>query len=196
MNQIIINNKIFRQCNINPTYYVSNDGEVYSSYANKIIKSLTRYCGGKPYLYVDIWIDGRQRHYPIHKLVYNEWVGPLDNTLQVNHIDDNSANNYYKNLYQGTQQQNIHDCIKNEHRVGHVYSLTVYDKEKGCTLTFCPANEFIAYSGHSNKSGSLNKFFSKNWFKKRFEIIEFKRVNNLNEFKSVTTMGDECNPVD
>ena len=77
-----------------------------------------------------------------------------------------------------------------------MFYLTIYDKEKDIIKTFCPANNFIEYCGHSNKSGSLNKFFSKNWFKKRYKIIEFKRINNMNEYKSVTTMDDECNPVE
>ena len=71
-----------------------------------------------------------------------------------------------------------------------------FDKEKNKLLTFCPAKNFIKYSGHSNKSGNLNKFFSKNWFKKRYNIVEFKRIKNKEELKSVTTMSDECNSVE
>ena len=59
-------------------------------------------------------------------------------------------------------------------------------------VSFCPARNFIEYSGHSNKSGSVNKFFSKNWFKKRYKIIEFKLIKNLDELKGVTTKTDEC----
>ena len=80
-------------------------------------------------------------------------------------------------------------------RVGNVFYLTLFDKLLNKVISFCPARNFIAYSGHTNKSGSLNKFFSKHWFKKRYEILEFKRIKNLDELKGVTTNGDECNHV-
>ena len=81
------------------------------------------------------------------------------------------------------------------YRVGNIWILTIFDKEKKETITFCPAKKFIEYSGHSNKSGCLNKFFNKNWFKQRYKIIDYYRCKNLVEKKGVTTMDDECNPV-
>ena len=194
MNSLIINNKEFKK--YNDTYYISSDGEVYSTYSKKIIKPLLRGQKHKQYYYVDIYIDGKQKHMPIHKLVYQLWVGPINKDEQINHIDDNCLNNDYRNLYCGTQKQNISDCITNNHRIGNVFYLTVFDKEINKVITFCPAKNFIEYSGHTNKSGSLNKFFNKNWFKKRYDIIEFKKINNVSELESVTTKDDECNPVE
>ena len=193
---IIINNKEFKQTKINENYFISYDGEIYSKYSRKILKCQIQKTRGKEYKRVDFYVGGKQRHIMIHRLVFETWVRPLEDGEQVNHIDDNTFNNHYRNLYAGTQKQNIDDCFTNKHRVGNVFYLTIYDKEKDVIKTFCPANEFIRYCGHSNKSGSLNKFFGKNWFKKRYEIIEFKRINNLDEYKSVTTMGDECSPVE
>ena len=45
-NLILINNKFFKQFR-NSIYYVSKDGEVYSTYCNKIIKGLKREIKGK-----------------------------------------------------------------------------------------------------------------------------------------------------
>ena len=64
------------------------------------------------------------------------------------------------------------------------------------TISFCPAKNFIKYSGHSCANGSLKRMFSRNWFKIRYEILEYKKINNLEELKGVTTMGDECSPVE
>lgn len=195
-NSIIINGEEFKQIKINPNYYISSTGEIYSKYSKRIIEGQIQRTRGKEYRRVDFYVGEKQRHLMVHRLVFETWVRPLEEGEQVNHIDDDTFNNDYHNLYAGTQKQNIKDCFTNEHRVGNVFYLTIYDKEKGVIKTFCPANQFIEYSGHPNKSGSLNKFFKKNWFKKRYEIIEFKRINNLGEYKSVTTMGDECNPVE
>ena len=84
---------------------------------------------------------------------------------------------------------------KNNHRIGNMFYLTLFDKEKDKIITFLPSSNFIKYSGHTNTSGCINKMFNKNWFKKRYEILEFKKVNNLLDLEGVTTMGDECNPV-
>ena len=193
---IIINNKEFKQIKINNNYFISCDGEIYSKYSKKILKCQIQKSRGKEYKRVDFYVGGKQRHMMVHRLVFETWVRPLRDGEQVNHIDDNTLNNDYRNLHAGTQQQNIQDCFKNQHRVGNVFYLTIYDREKDIIKTFCPAKEFIKYSGHPNKSGSLNKFFSKNWFKKRYEIIEYKKINNLEEYRSVTTMGDECSSVE
>lgn len=193
MDSIIFNCKEFKK--YNNTYYVSSDGQIFSQYAKKTIKPLLR-GKNKKYYCIDIFIDGKQRHTPIHKIVYEAWVRKLRDGEQVNHKDDNSLNNSIDNLYVGTQKENIEDCISNRHRVGNMFYLTLFDKQIGKVVTFAPANKFISYCGHSNKSGSLNKFFTKNWFKKRYEILEFKRIRNIDELKGVTTMGDECSPVE
>lgn len=195
-NSIIINGKEFKQIKINKNYYISSIGEIYSQYSKRILKGQIQKTRGKEYIRVDFYVGEKQRHMMVHRLVFETWVRPLKEGEQVNHIDDNTFNNDYHNLYAGTQKQNINDCFNNEHRIGNIFYLTIYDKERQITKTFCPANQFIKYCGHSNKSGSLNKFFNKNWFKKRYEIIEFKKINNLEEYKSVTTMGDECSPVE
>ena len=187
---IIIEGKLLKK--YDEHYYVSEDGEVYSTYSRKFLKQSRDHDG---YPRVDI----HQKHRKVHQLVYLTWVGEIPEGKQVNHYDDNKENNNYKNLYCGTQKQNRRDCIKNNTNVGNVFYLTLYDREKDKVITFCPANEFIAYCGHPNKGGGINRFFSKKWFRKRYEILEFKRVKTSVELKhriGVTTMDDECNPVE
>lgn len=92
----------------------------------------------------------------------------------------------------------MQDKFNNKHAVGHTYYLTVLNKDTNKILTFCPASDFISYSQHSCKNGSVTRLFTRNWFKKSYEIIEYSKINNLKQFlelKGVTTMGDECNPV-
>ena len=187
--EILFNNKIFKK--YDDMYYVSEDGDVYSTYAKKVLKPHID-CDG--YMRVDI----HSKHMKIHKLVFIVWVRPLNDGEQVNHMDDDKTHNHYMNLYAGTQKENIEDKHRNQHNVGNVFYLTIFDKQMNKTITFCPASEFIDYCGHTNKSGSLNKFFNKNWFKKRYDVLEFKRIKNLEQYnllKGVTTKGDECSPV-
>lgn len=196
LENIIINQAEFKQ--INDNYYISSKGEVYSKYSKKIIKPLSRNKKGKDYLYVDIWNKElkKQVHMPIHILVYTYWIGALKQGEQVNHKDDNTLNNDYHNLYSGSQKENIQDCIDNNTRVGNVWNLTLLDKEKDKIISFCPASNFIEYSGHPCGNGSLKRMFSRNWFKSRYEILDYSKINNIAELKSVTTMADECKPVE
>lgn len=195
MDSIIFNSEIFKRYPRNDNYYISRNGEVYSVFSKKIIKLLNR-GKNKKYYCVDIWIDGKQRHIPVHRAVYETWIRLLSSNEQVNHKDDNCLNNNLSNLYVGSQKDNISDCFKNNHRVGNVYYLTLFDRKENKVVSFCPARNFIKYSGHPNASGSLNKFFHKKWFRDRFEIIEFKRIKNIEEKQGVTTIPDECKEVE
>lgn len=177
---IFINTIEYRQYDDN--YYVSADGDIYSVYSKKNLKHGIDNDG---YHRVDI----HSKHIKVHKLVYITWIGPVPDGMQINHIDDDKNNNNISNLYAGTQQDNIRDCIANGHRAGNIKYMTIYDKQENKIITFSPVSQFIEYCGHSCKSGSVKKFFNKNWFKKRYEIIEYRN-------KSVTTRGDECNPVE
>ena len=196
---LIYNRKVFKQFR-DSIYYVSKDGEVYSTYKKGIMKGLVRFTRGKRYRYIDVWNRelNRRQHVNIHKMVYIAWVRELEDVEQVNHKNDDSLDNRLSNLYVGNQQENVNDCVTNGHRVGRIFYLTVFDKKESCVLTFCPSQDFIAYCGHSNKSGSVKKFFNKRWFKNRYDILDFKSIKSLtelNSFKSVTTMRDECNAV-
>lgn len=195
MDVIIINDKEFKQIRVNKNYWISSDGELYSEHANKIINASINSNLGKLYKRVDIRVDGKPHHMMIHRLVYDTWVSQITRNDQINHINDDSLDNRVENLYKGSQKSNIADCVRNGHRVGHIKYLTVFDKKVKKTLTFCPSSDFIEYSKHSCQNESIKRMFNKNWFKKRYIVIDFKNVNDKRHLKSVTTMADECKPV-
>ena len=166
MKEIIINGITLKQ--YDDMYYISEYGDVYSTYSKKFLKHSYDVDG---YHRVDI----HRKHMKIHRLVYYTWIGDIPNGLQINHIDDNKDNNHYSNLYAGSQKDNVRDCHINGHRVGNTHYLTVFDKETNEVITFRPASKFIEYSGHPCKNGSVKRMFSKNWFKVRYEIIDYKK---------------------
>ena len=147
-------------------FYVSRNGDVYSLYSNKFLKwNIDK--DGYPR------VDVHSKHIKIHKLVYMTWVSRDLQGLQINHRDDNKMNPALDNLYLGTQKDNIQDCISNSNRFVNRRYLTVFDIEKKQILTFSPVSEFIQYCGHPSRNGSVKKMFSKNWFKKRYIIIDY-----------------------
>lgn len=173
---MIFNNKEFKEIPFNKNYYVSKDGDIYSKYGNRLLRPMYRGRENKRYLSVDISIKGKQNHIPIHRLVYYTWVRPIDSNTQINHKDDNIENNSLDNLYEGTQIENVRDCVENNHRCGDIKELIIYDIEKKKILRFCPSSDFIDYCGHPSKSGSIKKFFNKNWFNKRYKVIKYQNV--------------------
>lgn len=179
MNEIIIDEVVYKR--YDDMYFVSASGDVYSQYSGKKLKHSIDIDG---YHRVDL----HSRHKKVHKLVYEVWGGELLAGIQVNHRDDNKDNNHISNLYAGTQKENIRDCGANGHRVGNTWYLTIADKQTGETLTFSPASDFIKYCGHPCENGNVKRMFSRNWFRKRYEIIDYKK-------KSVTTTADECRQV-
>ena len=194
-NILFIKDKTFKQFR-DTKYYCDEDGNIYSDFSHKILKPLIRNKKtNKQYYYIDINFGEGQKHVPIHRIVYETWIGEIPNDKQVNHKDDNSLNNNINNLYLGNQLENIQDCIENKHRVGNTWVLTVFDSQKQETITFCPAQKFIEYSGHSCANGSVSRMFTRNWFKKRYKIISFYLCKNTNVKKGVTTIPDECKEV-
>lgn len=163
-------------------YYVSQDGDVYSVFSNRFLKWNYDHDG---YPRVDI----HGKHMKIHKLVYLTWVSKRLNGMQINHINDNKNNPSLGNLYLGTQRENMLDRSRNGSAVGNAKYLTVYDKFNKQVVTFSPITDFIEYCGHPSKNGSVKRMFTRNWFKKRYIIIDYNNVGG------VTTRADECKPV-
>lgn len=168
--ELIINGNMFKR--IDDIYYIDAYGNMYSRVINSYMRHEITHSG-----HHRVQLHGR--HYFVHRLVYLLWVGPLIPGLQINHIDDNKENNHFSNLYQGTQQENIQDCIRNDHRVGNKREVLIYDRAVGYMLKFYQIRDLIAYSGHSCANGNINKIASKKWFKERF--VFFGRYDYLND---------------
>lgn len=193
--ELIINNDVFKRFRAS-NYWVNRNGDVYSEKANRIISGQLRTAHGKTYRYIDVRnTAGKVQHINVQRMVLGAWVRePMEGEV-IRHLNDDGLDNRLDNLTYGTQKENIKDCVDHGNRVGNVFYLTIRDKALDKTLTFCPARDFADYCGHPNKSGSMNKFFNRHWFKKRYEVLEFRSVNNLKEYQSVTTKGDECSLV-
>ena len=173
---LFVNNeeKEFRQFKENPAYYVSADGDVYSTFSKKLLK---HYIDQDGYHRIDIYLNHKQKHVKIHKLVYLVWVGDIPKGYQLNHIDDNKDNNNYKNLYLGSQKENIYDCFRNNHRVGNILSYVIFDKEKNISIKFPSIKEVLEYTG-LEKSGMIYTMK----FESRFKIISTESVTTIEQY--------------
>ena len=152
-------------------YYVSADGDVYSTYCGRTLKHNIDHDG---YHRVDI----HHQHMKVHKLVYLTWFGLIPPGKQINHVDDNKENNHYLNLYLGDQVENIADCIENEHRCGNVFSVTVLNKHTGEVEQYPMIKDFLKRTGHSVANGSLSKVLKRKWFVEKYVILDLERCRD------------------
>lgn len=87
-------------------YEVYSDGRIWSYKRNKFLRLTTRKDG-----YQQVYLsdnEGKRKMYKVHRIVYEAVTGePIPEGLQVNHIDENKANNHINNLNLMTCKENI-----------------------------------------------------------------------------------------
>ena len=83
-----------------PNYEVSNLGNVRSlNYRNTgKIQLLKAVNNGSGYLQVNLWKNGKMKHYSVHRLVAEAFIPNPDNLPEINHKDENKENNCVNNL--------------------------------------------------------------------------------------------------
>lgn len=95
----------WRKSGLCPLVEVSSAGQVRSIKTGKIYSPVIKPHG---YEIVRVHIDGKRKHYHLHRLVCEAFNGPPNGLLAL-HKDGNQRNNSASNLYWGTQAQNIED---------------------------------------------------------------------------------------
>lgn len=176
--EVVIESIRWRSTNIR-TYFVSEHGEVANIKLSEVgdvlkFRKMKLYCGSNGYLRAPLKYEPRkERKYLVHRLVYEAFVGKLEEGKVIDHIDANRGNNHYKNLRQVTQKENIHNAIKHGNFGGnHKCRIKVYDKVTKETTYYNSIKEFIIELGIPLGSGSLNQLEKYSKYKYRFEIVK------------------------
>lgn len=98
----------------NGKYSISNLGRVRS---RKGIVNPSN--NGNGYLYFSVYLNGKIKHFYVHRMVALYFVNNPENERVVNHIDYDKSNNKAENLEWCSQKQNINHSIKNMTGVRH-----------------------------------------------------------------------------
>lgn len=98
------------------TYAVSDDGRVFNIRSGRELKQKDN----KGYFEVTLSSRSRRKSYRVHRLVYQAFVGVLDNNLVIDHIDGNRKNNHQDNLRQ------IHTRDNTNQAKSHPYGMGVH----------------------------------------------------------------------
>lgn len=140
--------------NIKEGYYsIDEYGNVYSKIYKRYLKPKLMKDG-----YMDLCLvcnDGIRRHFRIHRLVAEIFIGNPDNYPIVLHLDNNKTNNYYTNLKWGTISENTQQAYDNG-CCSHNTPCYLFDKEtKELLMSF---NSVAELERHFNyKPGSSTK---------------------------------------
>jgi hypothetical protein len=162
---------LWKPCNEDDFYYISNIGTVYSKKKNKILKPYIT-CG---YNEVYIYKDKKRIHGRIHILVAKAFIPNPDDKPLVNHKDGDKLNNKVENLEWVTHKQNSEHANSNnliKRRVGNILDEpdNSFDITKGVEFF---KNYFIFKDGkvYSKKS---------NCFLKQHEHMNGYNIVNVN----------------
>ena len=87
--------KVFKQIPEAPKYYITLDGDIFSTITETLLKPHLTYNGYK-YIWLVTEGPGKYKRFYVHRLVYNAWRG--NNLDIVHHIDGDKSNNSLYNL--------------------------------------------------------------------------------------------------
>lgn len=93
-----------------PGYFVTEDGEVYSSKSKKWLKGYPHKHGYKMYCLPKG--NGKYGYQSAHRLVAKAFLPNPEGYPLVCHKDDDPTNNNVNNLYWGTKSDNLKDAYK------------------------------------------------------------------------------------
>lgn len=107
-------------------YTVTETGNVYA----KRGKQMKPFQDKDGYLRIALTINGKQKKFHIHRLVYQLYVGKLIIGKICCHNDGNIKNNHYTNLRQDSQINNINDKLKHgTWQAGNTHPMIKYKDE-------------------------------------------------------------------
>lgn len=95
---------MFKRLSNYPDYFVSDNGQIYSTITHKIIKQYKTLDG-----HLQISLGHKNRHKLIHRIVLETFIGPCPEGMECCHKNGNPADNRLENLRWDTRSNNRKD---------------------------------------------------------------------------------------
>ena len=185
-------------------YYVSNLGNVKSTYANKE-KILKPFPDHRGYLKVDLRSPGCRKTFSIHRLVARYFIPNPNNLPEVNHKDEDKTHNYESNLEWCDTLYNCNYGTRNARKAEGCHK-PVCSVDKDGNISYYKSRleaSDITGIGATNISKALSDNYSNNktaggllWFyydKKTEEYIRENKIKAKTNKKSVYSIDSNGN---
>ena len=134
-------------------YEVFENGLIWSYSHKKFLKPQTNNKGYKQVYLSDN--EGNIKMYKVHRIVYESVTGkPIPEGLEVNHLDENKANNHISNLNLMTHKENVNFGTRNSRDAKAKSKQVGAYKDGKLVLSFSSTREAQRQEGfnHSNIS--------------------------------------------
>lgn len=153
-------------------YWVSECGDVFN-YVDGELRLMKYFYTKDGHTRIELKIEkGVSKKFFVHRLVYKAFVGELEDGLVIEHKNSKPYSNYYKNLNQCTQSNNIKTAVKANRWNQNKKKVKLFDKRKEKYVTFDSIKEIYEKLSIPNNNNSLNKLLKHSKFKKRYDFIE------------------------
>lgn len=126
---------------------------------------------------------GKSKKFFIHRLVYQAFVGELEEGKVIEHLNSIGYRNYYKNLRQSPQKENIRTCINQDRRVGNKKKYCCYEQIHRKNRNWDTIKVLYNHLGIPVNNGSLQKLIKTSKFKQSYEFIKAVKVKRLSKAK-------------
>jgi hypothetical protein len=134
-------------------YSVSSYGRVRNDSTGKILKSKI----DNEYLRAELWKNGKNKFYYVHRLVAMAFIPNPKNLSDVNHIDENKTNNKISNLEWMSHLDNINYGTHNERvRESNMKQIIAIDKNGEIVGYYESTLAVEKYTGISQ--GSISRY--------------------------------------
>jgi len=133
-------------------YKVSNYGNIFSNYSNKILNPNRMKAG---YLSFELFKNKKSKRLLVHRLVAFAFIENLLNLPQVNHKDENKSNNVVENLEWNSAKENMNYGTRIERQRKN----TDYTQERRKIIAIENGKKACIPVIQSDKTGNFLNFF-------------------------------------
>ena len=137
-------------------YIINKDGIIKSLITNKVFEDNYNTKETNTYKMVGlIKYNGELQRFLVHRLVYQTFIGEIDENMVIDHIDRNKLNNKLENLRMITQCENVKNCSRVFTKIiQHIKSdnfINISTKYKNLDFSNYLINEFGQIKNKHNK---------------------------------------------
>ena len=140
-------------------YKVSNTGKVKSmNYRHSDVpRILATVDNGYGYYIVILYLNSVRKSASVHRLVWTAFNGPIPEGLQINHLNENKADNRLENLSLCTPKENTNYGTRNK-RAGekHCKCIQMLDKNNNILKTFNSLKEAAQFLNKNKTTANSN----------------------------------------